>query len=314
MKHFLITIDTESDNQWSETSQLTTKNAAYIYRFQELCEKYEFKPVYLTDYSMASDDYYCGYMKEKLQDGLCEVGMHLHAWDTPPWHSLDGARNKPYLIEYPDDIMAEKIKTITQKLEDVFKVKVSSHRAGRWAMDERYAQLLIDNGYTVDCSVTPGVSWAKQTGGISGGSNYLRSEKHPYFWDNQKRLLEIPMTVRRLHIRNGRNTGGWKGKAHQLKDRALGRNIWLRPSICSEQEIYALLRHMKQEESDYLEFMMHSSEFMPGGSPYYTTQHEIDDMFALLDRIYSIIKTEYQGCTLKEYGHIYTENRLRGTT
>jgi len=64
-KSFIITIDTESDNQWIENSKLTSENANFIWRFQNLCEKYGFLPVYLTDYTMASDEYYCGYMKGK---------------------------------------------------------------------------------------------------------------------------------------------------------------------------------------------------------------------------------------------------------
>ncbi|MDR8263551.1 deacetylase, partial [Acinetobacter baumannii] len=47
---FLITIDTEGDNLWQKHDSITTENARYLPRFQQLCEKYGFKPVYLTNY------------------------------------------------------------------------------------------------------------------------------------------------------------------------------------------------------------------------------------------------------------------------
>lgn len=54
---FLITIDTEGDNLWQKHDSITTENARYLPRFQQLCEKYGFKPVYLTNYEMAIDPF-----------------------------------------------------------------------------------------------------------------------------------------------------------------------------------------------------------------------------------------------------------------
>lgn len=43
--------------------------------------------------------------------GRGEVGMHLHAWNSPPEHDLTGDdwRWQPYLIEFSDEIMREKV-------------------------------------------------------------------------------------------------------------------------------------------------------------------------------------------------------------
>lgn len=48
MKHFIITVDTEGDNLWEykKGTPIGTENAKYLPRFQSLCEKYGFKPVY----------------------------------------------------------------------------------------------------------------------------------------------------------------------------------------------------------------------------------------------------------------------------
>ena len=100
--------------------------------------------------------------------------------------------------------MREKIKVMTDRLEEVFGVKMLSHRAGRWAFDERYARLLIEFGYIVDCSVTPYLSWAEQTGDPSkkGGADYTSFPDTSYFVDTvdisrsgDSSLLEIPVTI-----------------------------------------------------------------------------------------------------------------------
>lgn len=305
-KSFIITIDTESDNQWISNSRLSTENAKYIPRFQQLCEKYRFKPVYLTDYSMANDDYYIGYIREKQSDGLCEVGMHLHAWDTPPIaDDVSEMPGKPYLIEYSDEVMYEKIATLTDLLEEKFKTKMVSHRAGRWAIDSRYIALLEKFGYNVDCSVTPGIDWSAQLGKQKGGSNYSTAPKLPYYLTETKNLLEVPMTVRKVKMPFELNAKSPKAFLKSVYYTAVGKNIWLRPSISVNEEIQILLNSVENENSDYLEFMMHSSEFMPGGSPYYGTKQDIDGLFEDLEILFETISNRYIGTTLNEYYEIY---------
>ena len=167
---FLITIDTEGDNLWQKHDSITTENARYLPRFQQLCEKYGFKPVYLTNYEMAIDPFYIEFAKDVIARGTAEIGMHLHAWNSPPTDPLtdDDWRHKPYLIEYSDAAMREKVAYMTHLLEDTFQTKMVSHRAGRWAFDERYARLLVEHGYLVDCSVTPRVNWKTAKGAPQG--------------------------------------------------------------------------------------------------------------------------------------------------
>ena len=79
-KYFIITVDTEGDNLWNYKKGTTvqTENSLFVQRFQDLCNKYGFKPVWLTNYEMASDDRYVEYIKAKEEKGLCEVFMSTH--------------------------------------------------------------------------------------------------------------------------------------------------------------------------------------------------------------------------------------------
>src|SRR6266478_50265 len=81
---FIITIDTEGDNMWSRPHEITTRNADYLPRFQSLCERYDFRPVYLVDYEMAISPTFVEFGRDVLVRDAGEIGMHLHAWNSPP--------------------------------------------------------------------------------------------------------------------------------------------------------------------------------------------------------------------------------------
>ena len=174
MKKFLISIDTEGDNlwDWDEKSPIGTLNSSYLPRFQELCDRYGFMPTYLSNWEMVSDPEFCRMVGEWASEGRCEVGMHLHAWNTPPFFELDVDTNDnpglPYLIEYPEEAMEAKVDAITLAIERNIGIRPVTHRAGRWAMDPRYFNLLARKGYLCDCSVTPHIDWKTSPGRTRG--------------------------------------------------------------------------------------------------------------------------------------------------
>ena len=305
-KSFIITIDTESDNQWNISHNQSTENSKYMPRFQSLCEKYAFKPVYLVDYSMANDRQLVDYLNEKLCENKCEVGMHLHAWDTPPSYSIDNSTGaRPYLMEYPQEIMEQKISAISELLRKSFVSPVVSHRAGRWATNEVYFKILDKYGYKIDCSVTPGVDWSNQIGYKCGGTNYKYANSKLHIIEGTN-ILEVPMTIKK--VRTGFDLSSFD--VRKLLKGAIKRSIWARPSICEEREISKLIDIMADSDENYIEFMMHSSEFMPGCSPYYETDHDIDNLFCTLDNIFSQIAGKgYKGRTLQELRMIYLKGQ-----
>src|SRR5437868_15529574 len=111
---FLITIDTEGDNLWSRPEVVTTENARYLPRFQSLCERYGLKPTYLTNYEMATDAAFIAFATAALARGTAEVGMHLHAWNSPPAHPLTDKDHwhQPFLCEYPEAVLRAKVRAM----------------------------------------------------------------------------------------------------------------------------------------------------------------------------------------------------------
>ena len=163
---FLVTIDTEGDNLWSKPRVVTTRNSGYLPRFQALCEKFGLKPTYLANWEMVHSPAFREFGRDLLARRTGEIGMHLHAWNSPPLAPLtaDDDYYHPFLIDYPENQMREKVKALTGALEDTFGATMTSHRAGRWSFNETYARILVDHGYRIDCSVTPYISWASTIG------------------------------------------------------------------------------------------------------------------------------------------------------
>jgi hypothetical protein len=48
-------------------------------------------------------------------------------------------------------------------------------------------------------------------------------------------------------------------------------------------------------------FMTHSSELMPGGSPYFPTTAHIEDLYESLDALFADVATRFRGMTLSNF-------------
>ncbi len=308
---FIITIDTEGDNLWAHGRHITTENARYLQRFQTLCERFAFKPVYLTNFEMASDPAFQAFGREVLRKRTGEIGTHVHAWNNPPLTPLtdDDDRHQPYLIEYPDAVLREKFLVTHRLLEDVFQTPMVSHRAGRWAFDSRYAKLLAELHYHCDCSVTPKISWHATKGDPrgQGGTDYRAFPRRAYFLDldridhaGDSTLLEVPMTTR---LKYGTLTNAVKSAIARLRGRPTEPSAaWLRPrggNVAAMKKLAA--RVLAEPGTDYLEFMLHSSEFMPGGSPTFRTEEQIEKLYTDLEALFSWLATRCRGATLEDY-------------
>ena len=56
-----------------------------------------------------------------------------------------------------------------------------------------------------------------------------------------------------------------------------------------------------EQRRDYVEFMLHSSELMAGGSPTFTTSDRIERLFDDLEELFDAARQHWAGATLSEY-------------
>lgn len=309
---FLITIDTEGDNLWERPREITCRNAEYLPRFQSLCERFGFCPTYLTNFEMATSGAFIEFGKEVLRNGTGEIGMHLHAWNSPPVEPLtaDDFEDHPYLMEYPEAVMRTKIGVMTDLLEDTFQIKMLSHRAGRWGFDEVYARLLVERGYQVDCSVTPHVSWRSASGvpGGRGGADFTQFPDHEYLVDlsdisreGTSSLLELPMTIIASRVLQAAPWLYENPSIARVVRRIAPPVHWLRPNGRNMQPMLSIVDHAIHDKKPYIEFMLHSSEFMPGGSPTFHGDSQIETLYSHLEELFERIGRHFVGMTLRDY-------------
>jgi hypothetical protein len=313
---FLVTIDTEGDNLWARAPSITVENARFLPRFQALCQRHGIRPTYLTNWEMAQSPVYEEFAHDVLDRDAGEIGMHLHAWNSPPIVPLteDDNKHHPYLIEFPEPILREKVKVMTHTLEENLGVKMLSHRAGRFSFNEVYARALIDHGYLVDGSVTPHVSWKGYPGDPNGagGTDFTNFPEQAYFLDPRdirrrgaSTLLEIPVTVTApwfsAPVRGLRGALCALPLGKKVANRLFPTRAWLYPKGNNHRWLPRLLQAVQQRGSDFAEFMIHSSELMPSGSPNFPTTASIDRLYETLEHLFALAARDFIPMTMREY-------------
>ncbi len=319
---FLITIDTEGDNLWACPREISTRNTAFLPRFQSLCERYGFRPTWLTNYEMALDPAFVEFGRDLIRRDAGEIGMHLHAWNSPPLAPLtsDDFLHQPFLFEYPRSVVREKVRFLTELLRQTFGVEMISHRAGRWGFDTTYAQCLAEAGYRVDCSVTPLRSWRGTTGDPNqrGGPDYTDFPREPYFVDlndisrpGRSELLETPMTVREASQTTDAQQAAPRDGSYWTKFKSWGRSRrnggrgprleWLRPRGDNVEAMLSLVSSLPADGAGYAMFMLHSSELMPGGSLTFKDASSIERLYDDLERLFEHASKFFVGTTLASY-------------
>ncbi|NOT32341.1 MAG: hypothetical protein HOP15_17985, partial [Planctomycetes bacterium] len=87
----LLTIDVEEDMPgWKITDPISVSNVAALPRLAELCAANGVRPTYLCTYPVATTPSSAAVLRALHARGDCEIGTHLHAWNTPPFASVPG--------------------------------------------------------------------------------------------------------------------------------------------------------------------------------------------------------------------------------
>jgi len=323
---FLVTVDTEADNEWERQMETTYENIRVLRAFQELCDGYGVRPTYLVTYDVAANKDSLSVLRELSEDGNCEIGAHTHGWRTPPFHPAFDAEKSyaPYLYDYPRDLQAQKIATLTDQLEQLFQTKMTSHRAGRWGLDAHILSLLVANGYKVDTSVTPLRSTRHKRVVPAGkpGPDFLQAPCRPYYparddvcRRGNSEILEVPVSIRIFSrvvkgSRNSRLARLFSGddSARRMVRRVVRRigiaeRVSLNPATNTSRNLIRLTGELICENEPVLNMAFHSSELTAGGSPNVVDSRDEERVWRALEEVFALV-SEYANMrkqTLTEY-------------
>jgi len=304
---FILTIDTEGDNQWDYGRELTVENIKYVPRFQALCDKYQIRPTYLVTSEVCDDPFSKELFSDYLSNNKAEIGAHLHSWTTPPFLDKEGFRfndsNHGYATELPENILSEKITNLTNQIEASFGERPFSFRSGRYGFNEVLAGILRDNSYLVDSSVTPYISWSSHAGipGGIGGPDFIDKTPYPYNYNfPEGSLLEIPITILPTRFPLNKNKAIASHFFNNVEKsiflrafRKLFYNkqpLWLRPNIWMDiSHFEEVVNESITMKLPCIVMIFHSSELMPGCSIYRSDKESIEKLYDVLERFFMLL-------------------------
>ncbi|THJ19414.1 MAG: hypothetical protein CAF45_016125 [Nitrospira sp. CG24E] len=280
----VVTIDTEED-QWGRyaVDGHTLNNISQIARLQELFDEFAVIPTYLITYPVATDKTSVSSFSEILQSGRCEIGMHCHPWNTPPYGEAMTERNS-MLCNLSAELQKEKLTQLHGAIVESFGIAPVSFRAGRWGYGKHAAASLHALGYKVDTSVLPFVDWSSQY-----GPNFSDADPAPYRFHyddilsvrSSGPMLEVPATIgfagltsssfekaNRVHHLLTRPPYNLLRAAGVLHRCGVLQKIWLSPENSTGDEMITLARSMAQKGAQVLNLFFHSPTLQPGLTPF----------------------------------------------
>ncbi len=308
----LVAIDTESDNQWSADARRhpTFRNTRELERLHDFFVRHGVRPTYVVTYPVVRDAESAQVLRRLLAAGGCEIGAHHHAWETPPCEAAD-VDVHPYASWLPDGQFAAQLETLTRAISDAVGVAPVSYRSGRFGFSARHVSPLESLGYRVDSSVTPLFYEAHK-----GGPDFVDAPASPYYlaYDSatrpgSSRLIELPVSAAL-----DRNVPAWLAHAYgrapwpywtkrALRLARIATVRWLRPTYMSPDAMMALARQLVARRVPILNLLFHSSEVVPGGSPYNATAEDVDAFFDRLGHFLTRVQAELgaEPLTFAEY-------------
>jgi peptidoglycan/xylan/chitin deacetylase (PgdA/CDA1 family) len=307
MTRILLGVDTEADDQWSAAARknLTVENVHEIPRLQALCDRYGVKPTYLVTYEMATDDRAKNVLRELAATGKAEIASHHHPWSTPPEVS-----DHLYPLNLTPALFKEQLLRLTEAVAGITGVRPVSYRAGRNGFAGWQVPVLEELGYLVDSSVDPFFNEKRK-----GGPSFAGAPLAPYFVSaedprraGESRLLEIPVTSAL-----DRKWPLWLQTAYAdvssayrfrraLRLLHIARPIWLRPSYSRAADMKLLARRVLEDGGAPANIIFHSSELLPGASPYNRTKDDVERFYRDLESLLAfLVENGATGATFREF-------------
>jgi hypothetical protein len=289
----LLTVDTEEEFDWSgpfTRSEHGVSHIAHIPRFQEFCEGLGVVPVYLVDWPIATSPQAIEVIGSAVSAGRAEVGIQLHPWVNPPFEEEVSPFNS-YAGNLPHELERAKFLRLRDQIAEAFGTQPLIYRAGRYGLGSESASLLRDAGVPIDSSVRANFDY-----GAGHGPDYSRHPLTPYWVDDERRLLELPLTT--VYWGMLRRQGRWVhpllGKVPRMTGLfsrvGLLERIALTPEGVTAEEALRGIDMALDDGLPLLVLSFHSPSLAPGHTPYVRSERDLERLYDWLQRIYMYLE------------------------
>ncbi len=286
----LLTVDVEEEFDWNAPFQReghTLEHVEELERFQGFCEAIGAMPVYMIDWPIANDPRAARIIADAAQRGAAEIGTQLHAWVNPPFEEALSQRNS-FAGNLPRELERAKFHALRDRIEHAFGSAPVAYRAGRYGLGPETADMLREAGIRIDSSVRSLFDYSHD-----GGPDFSNFPAYPYWLDEGRTLLELPVTsVYRGILR----THGHRVQRMQrfipnffaaLPRFRLLERIALTPEGVTATEA---MRGIDQALGDGLPVLVisfHSPSLRPGCTPYVKSESEVAALYDWFARVYA---------------------------
>jgi hypothetical protein len=299
----IVVVDTEENFDWGApyaSSSTAVHGMKEIGRLQALFDEHGVRPIYMTDYAVASQKEGYEALAGIVSSGRCEIGAHVHPWVNPPIVEDVNARTS-YPFNLPVALEAGKLSSLSAAIKANLKVTPTAYKAGRYGIGASTPDILLEQGFAVDLSVVPTRDYSSD-----GGPDFRAfSGTRPFWIDEDRKLLELPLTTS--------FTGAffpWGHSFFHITDSKLGRllhlpgifarlgllnRVTLTPEGVKVAEAKVLTRHLLAQGDRVFTMAFHSTSLTPGSTPYVANGAQLVTFYKWLDEYFTYFAKEVGG-------------------
>jgi hypothetical protein len=292
--YLAITIDVEEDN-WSDyASEPVLSNIGKLTELQGVFDRYGVKPTYLISYPVATDKNSISILRKILDQDRCEIGAHLHPWNTPPFEEEKTVKNT-MLFNLSKDLQYRKLESLHEKISENFKMEPVTFRSGRWGFDHTVAENIHRLGYQVDTSVSPYLNWKSYHGpDFSNRSPMPQILSVGNSGSPDSSILEVPATIGFLQDNYDLCNACLKaisGSALRhfrligVMDRLnIINKVWLSPESDDAEKMVQLAESIKRNKYPILNMFFHSPSLKHGLTHFTKTKEEEKELTRRIEK------------------------------
>lgn len=258
----LLTIDTEGDNFWDNSSRsVSVNNLTNLPLLEKYIKISELKIIFFCSAECFKSKHFMRFMEKNLRYPNVSVGLHPHPCGFSDIFDKKASYNS-LTRSQTQEVIFHNYRTIEKHLG----IKPTSHRAPRWTLNADAIQAISTLEIESDHSITPGINWSTTDPLLT---NYRVEE----------RLIKDTLRRHNVCFRTYKPVVAWPVKA--LIKWVMGRRhvSQYRPTELSSRARITFV----QKTQTPTEVMIHSSELSIGTNPYNRTESQLEKYLIALD-------------------------------
>ena len=296
-------VSTEEEFDWElpfDPQAGEVRHARFLHRIQEVFDQFGARPTYLATHPIAAEEESVGVLKEILDAGRCEIGVHLHPWVSPPIEEEITIHNS-YPGNLPGNLEERKLRELVGRIESSFGIRPVAYQAGRYGYGPRTGEVLRSVGLEVDFSAMPPFDFR-----FEGGPDFSTFGNHPVWADPGHELLMVPVTGAYVGFAGGASHALYRAASAFSWARAPGilarlravDRLRLSPEGYEVEDNLRLVRHLFDRGVRVFVFNFHSPSVMAGGTPYVRSENDVQRFLDRCSRFYDAFLGELGGRTM----------------